>query len=227
MKDDIILHADNIHKSYYSPHTISILKGINLTVKRGETVAIIGRSGEGKSTLLQVIGTLDSPCKGSLQIGGKKVSGWNKSAIRNRHIAFIFQTFHLLDDYSAIDNVLLPAMIGRKSTHPDSDMYARAEKLLEHVGLQDRMDYNTKLLSGGEKQRVAIARAFCNNPDLILADEPTGNLDRQTADPIHSMLIDYAKNHGHGLVVVTHDPSLAALCDARYQLSDGILIRIP
>lgn len=226
MSDDIILQAEEIQKSYYQPHHISILKGINLTVKRGETVAIIGRSGEGKSTLLQVLGTLDSPCKGTLKIGGQQVSSWNKSAVRNKHIAFIFQTFHLLDDYSAIDNVLMPAKIGRKSTGIDSDAYARAEALLAHVGLKDRMDYNTKLLSGGEKQRVAIARAFCNNPDLILADEPTGNLDRQTADPIHSMLIDYAKSHGHGLVVVTHDPALAALCDARYRLADGVLNRI-
>ena len=226
MKDDIILQAEGLHKSYYQPHHVSILRGIDLTVKRGETVAIIGRSGEGKSTLLQVLGTLDSSCKGNLSIGGKKVSGWNKSAIRNRHIAFIFQTFHLLDDYSAIDNVLMPAKIGRKSTHPDSDMYLRAEALLEHVGLGERMDFNTKLLSGGEKQRVAIARAFCNNPDLILADEPTGNLDRQTADPIHAMLIEYARKHNHGLVVVTHDPALAALCDARYRLADGILNRI-
>lgn len=223
MKESIILQAENIHKTFSRPHPTSILRGVNLTVKRCETVAIIGRSGEGKSTLLQVLGTLESPCQGTLQIGGQKVSSWNNSTIRNKHIAFIFQTFHLLDDYSAIDNVLMPAKIGRKATHPDSEMYARAVYLLEHVGLQDRMDYNTKLLSGGEKQRVAIARAFSNNPDLILADEPTGNLDRQTAEPIHAMLIEYAKAHGHAIIIVTHDPALAALCDVRYQLSDGLL----
>lgn len=226
MKDEIILKAEGLKKSYHHPQTIHILNGIDLTVHKGETVAIVGRSGEGKSTLLQVLGTLDAPCTGTLHIGGKKVSAWNKSSIRNRHIAFIFQTFHLLDDYTAIDNVLMPAKIGRNSTHPGSEMYARAEALLCHVGLKDRMDYNTKVLSGGEKQRVAIARAFCNNPDLILADEPTGNLDKVTADPIHQMLIEYARTKGHGLVVVTHDPALAALCDARYQLTNGILDRI-
>jgi lipoprotein-releasing system ATP-binding protein len=221
--NDLILNATDLHKGFYRPQTLPILKGINLKVRRGETVAIVGRSGQGKSTLLQVLGTLDTPCKGTLEIGGKQVSGWNRSNVRNRHVAFIFQTFHLLDDYSAIDNVLMPAKIGRHATHEGSEMYLRAVELLEHVGLSDRTHYNTKLLSGGEKQRVAIARAFCNNPDLIFADEPTGNLDLQTATPIHSMLIDYAKQHGHGIVVVTHDPSLAALCDQQYQLTDGIL----
>lgn len=225
MSKGCILEAQDVHKSFYSPQKVEILRGVNLKVHDGETVAIIGRSGEGKSTLLQVLGTLDSPCKGAIRIANKKATGWNKSSIRNRHIAFIFQSFHLLDDYTAIENVLMPAKIGRKATHPDSEMYERAETLLDHVGLSQRMNYNTKLLSGGEKQRVAIARAFCNQPDLILADEPTGNLDRETANPIHSMLVSYAKENGHSLVVVTHDPTLAALCDTRYQLTDGILCK--
>lgn len=226
MSHTTILEAVELHKSFYAPHKTDILRGVNLKVSHGETVAILGRSGEGKSTLLQVLGTLDSPCKGSLRIADKKATSWNTPTIRNRHIAFIFQSFHLLDDYTAIENVLMPAKIGRKATHPESEMFGRAEALLNHVGLSERMDYNTKLLSGGEKQRVAIARAFCNQPDLILADEPTGNLDRQTAEPIHSMLVSYAKENGHSLVVVTHDPTLATLCDTRYQLNNGILCRL-
>lgn len=207
------------------PHKLSILNGIDLTVQQGETVAIMGRSGEGKSTLLQILGTLDSPCSGSITIMGQEVSYFNKSRIRNAHLAFIFQSFHLLEDYSALDNVLMPARIGRKEVSHGSAAYRYATELLDHVGLSDRADFNTKLLSGGEKQRVAIARALCNQPDIILADEPSGNLDKVTAQSIHELLLGFARRQNKALLIVTHDESLAQLCDTRYHLTDGQLVR--
>jgi lipoprotein-releasing system ATP-binding protein len=186
----------------------------------------MGRSGEGKSTLLQILGTLETPCSGALEIDGQTVTSFNKSRIRNQKLAFVFQSFHLLEDYTAIDNVLMPARIGRKATTPDSAAYKRACDLLESVGLGDRIHFNTKLLSGGEKQRVAIARALCNDPDIILADEPSGNLDRQTARFIHDLLIGFANKHGKTLILVTHDQELASLCSHRYSLCDGKLVPI-
>lgn len=219
------LEAKEIHKDFYSPKKLSILKGINLTVHQGESVAIMGRSGEGKSTLLQVLGTLDNPSTGSLSIMDEEVSYFNKSRIRNRNLAFIFQSFHLLEDYSALDNVLMPAKIGRKDTTPGSEAYNRAIELLHLVGLEDRAAFDTKLLSGGEKQRVAIARALCNNPDIILGDEPSGNLDRVTAESIHQLLLNFCRLHNKALIVVTHDETLAKLCDTTYHLKDGLLFK--
>lgn len=218
-----LLQAKQITKSFYYPQEIGILKGIDLSVTRGETVAIMGRSGEGKSTLLQILGTLDAPCSGKLEICGEQVNTFNKSRIRNQKLAFIFQSFHLLDDYTALENVLMPARIGRKKIAKGSEVYERGMFLLERVALDHRAHFNTKLLSGGEKQRVAIARAMCNNPELILADEPSGNLDKQTSEIIHSFLIDFVKQDQKGLIVVTHDRDLAALCEKNYLLSEGIL----
>ncbi len=214
----MILRAKNLHKAFYYPKRIDILRGVDLNVAVGETVAITGRSGQGKSTLLQILGTLDMPCKGSLEIAGYDVSQFNKSKIRNQHIAFIFQSFHLLEDYSALENVMMPARIGRHSANQSHGM-----KLLEFVGLADRAHFDAKLLSGGEKQRVAIARALCNDPELILADEPSGNLDKQTAGTIHQLLLRYARENKKSLIFVTHDPDLAALCDRRLVLSNGFL----
>jgi len=216
----IALEAKQLHKAFYNPNKVSILDGVDLTVHQGETVAIMGRSGEGKSTLLQILGTLDSACKGSLTILDQAVTRYNKSKIRNCNLAFVFQSFHLLDDYTALENILLPASIGRHSIEAGSPAYVRGCELLEHVGLSDRAHFNTKLLSGGEKQRVAIARALCNDPEIILADEPSGNLDRQTAHLIHSLLLTFAKERNKSLIVVTHDEELAALCDTRYQLEN-------
>lgn len=217
------LQAKDIHKTFYSPAKVSILRGVDLTVSYGEAIAIMGRSGEGKSTLLQVLGTLDSPCKGQLNIADQKISRSNISEIRNRHIAFVFQAFHLLEDYTALENVLMPARIARKNISKGSDAYLRGCSLLEKVGLSDRASFYTKQLSGGEKQRVAIARALCNDPDIILADEPSGNLDRQTASSIHTLLLDFVREGGKSLIVVTHDHELAKLCDKQYQLEQGML----
>ncbi len=220
---DVILKAKQLKKSFYNPSKVDIFTGIDLEVHRGETVAIMGRSGQGKSTLLQILGTLDKPCKGKLEIANYRVSFFNKAKIRNQHIGFIFQSFHLLDDYTAIDNILMPACIARKSTHSGSAAYNRGFELLDKVGLTNRADFPAKLLSGGEKQRIAIARAMCNDPDIIFADEPSGNLDDQTSEMIHHLLLSFAKEHGKTLVIVTHDNRLAELCETRYTLQEGKL----
>jgi lipoprotein-releasing system ATP-binding protein len=218
-----VLIAKSIHKNFYNPSPVHILKGVDLTVMRGDTVAIMGRSGEGKSTLLQILGTLESACSGYLEIANQAVSNFNKSKIRNNNLAFIFQSFHLLEDYTALENVLMPASIARKNTSTGSIAYNRACQLLEKVGLHSRMHFNTKLLSGGEKQRVAIARALCNDPDILFADEPSGNLDKQTSQYIHDLLLDFAHSQGKSLILVTHDADLAAMCSRRYRLCEGLL----
>lgn len=219
-----VLKAKEIYKAYYAPAKVSILSGVDLRVEAGETVAIMGRSGQGKSTLLHLLGTLEKPCSGQLEILGQAVSLFNKSKIRNRHIGFVFQSFHLLEDYTALDNVLWPARVSRRNISPGSLHYNRAMGLLEEVGLSQRAHFHTKLLSGGEKQRVAIARALCNDPDILLADEPSGNLDQQTSQLIHDLLLGFVKKGGKTLIVVTHNQDLASLCDKRYQLQDGILV---
>jgi lipoprotein-releasing system ATP-binding protein len=220
---DTILKASDLHKSYYTPTKTDILNGVNLSVSRGETVAITGRSGQGKSTLLHVLGTLENACSGSLEIAGYSINSFNKSRIRNKNIAFIFQSFHLMEDYTSLENVLMPALIARQNTSKGTASHDHALHLLELVGLKDRMHFNTKLLSGGEKQRVAIARALCNDPDLIFADEPSGNLDKQTSVAIHELLLGFAKEHSKSIILVTHDKDLANLCDKRYVLHEGLL----
>lgn len=219
-----LLEAKNLSKAFYNPSVVQILKGISLQVHAGESVAIVGRSGEGKSTLLQILGTLEEPCEGGLFIEGQKVHGANRSSIRNEKIGFVFQSFHLLEDYTALENVLMPARIARQSLSRGSPAEQRGRALLEKVGLADRADYHTKLLSGGEKQRVALARAMCNNPSLILADEPSGNLDSQTALMIHQILLEFPKDGNKGLLLVTHDRDLARLCSRQYELRNGQLL---
>lgn len=219
----ILMEAQNISKSFYYPKTVPILKEITLQIKAGESTAIVGRSGEGKSTLLQILGTLEDPCSGSLLIGGQKVNASNRIQMRNAQIGFVFQSFHLLEDYTALENVLMPARIARQSVGSGSAALKRAHALLEQVGLSDRALFQTNLLSGGEKQRVALARAMCNNPSLILADEPSGNLDSNTAQMIHEILLKFAQEESKALVLVTHDRDLARLCTRQYELREGIL----
>lgn len=218
-----ILQAKKIYKSYRIPQQVNVLQGVDLTIFQGEAVAITGRSGQGKSTLLHVLGTLDRPCEGILEIAGQTVTPMSVSSIRNRHLAFVFQSFHLLDDYTAIENVLMPARIARQSIAKGSRAYHRGLELLDKVGLSDRALQTTKLLSGGEKQRVAIARALCNQPDILFADEPSGNLDRLTSRSIHDLLLNYVREEGKTLVVVTHDLELAGRCDRRFSLENGAL----
>ena len=223
MKTEVVLKANNLKKSFYYPHETTIINNLSLEIYEGESVAIMGRSGQGKSTLLQLLGTLDNPCQGSIEIAGKKVNFFNKSKIRSNHLAFVFQSFHLMEDYTALENILMPAFIKRLPIGKNSESYLRAMELLELVQLSDHMHHGAKLLSGGEKQRIALARAMINQPDVILADEPSGNLDRETAKKIHEILIDYTKRNRKSLVVVTHDESLAKLCDTVYFLNQGML----
>ena len=218
-----LLEAKNISKSFYHPKTLQILQNIFLQVSSGESVAIVGRSGEGKSTLLQILGTLEEPCDGSLHICGEQVKGSNRTNIRNSKIGFVFQFFHLLEDYTALENVLMPARIAGKPIGKGSEAQKRAFALLDRVGLLDRAHYHTKWLSGGEKQRVAVARAMCNDPAIILADEPSGNLDHHTAQMIHDILLSFANEKGKALLLVTHDHELAARCSKQYELRNARL----
>lgn len=214
-----ILSARQIRKRYIHPLDLEILKGIDLDIFPGDSIAIMGRSGEGKSTLLQILGTLENPTSGTLHIQGESAS-YHTDKIRNRHIGFVFQSFHLLEDFSALENVQMPAWIARKSRQ---ETLAQANYLLKKVGLEDRTHHFAKQLSGGERQRVSIARAFFNNPDLLLADEPTGNLDRTTAADIQTLLLDFAHHEGKALLLVTHDPDLAKMCKKTYVLHEGLL----
>ncbi len=227
MRPQILVHAKSIKKSFDFPLKTSILSNIDFKAYAGQSIAIVGRSGEGKSTLLQILGTLDQPCEGELYIDQHLVTSSNRSYIRNHLIGFIFQSFHLLEDYTAIENILMPAKIARKNTTKGSPAYRRALLLLENVGLSERAFHYTKFLSGGEKQRVALARAFCNDPKIIFADEPTGNLDSKTGHVIHSLLLEFAQREGKALVLVTHDKDLAALCSVRYELCQGSLRQFP
>lgn len=213
-----MLVAKNLRKSYFHPNRCEIIKGVSLTVQLGETVAIMGPSGVGKSTLLHILGTLDAPSCGSLEIAGKDALGDQSAAIRNQHIGFVFQNYNLLDEYTVLENVLMPSRIGRTGNQEEE-----AKRLLEEVGLSDHLDHFAKQLSGGEKQRAAIARALCNNPDLILADEPSGNLDEANSKRIHEILIQTAKKRNKGLIVVTHNHDLAKQCDFIYTLHEGTL----
>jgi len=218
-----LLKAEDISKAFYYPNLVPILKGISLHIEGGESLAIVGRSGEGKSTLLHILGTLEEPCKGLLFIEGEEVNPSNRDRLRNRKIGFIFQSFHLLEDHTALENVLMPARIARCPVGKGSAAEERAHVLLEKVGLADRARFHTKLLSGGEKQRVALARAMCNDPCLIFADEPSGNLDSQTAQIIHDMLLNFASHPGKALLLVTHNGELAHLCSRRCELRHGML----
>jgi lipoprotein-releasing system ATP-binding protein len=200
----MILTAQNIKKAYPK---VEVLKDIHLSLAKGESIAICGRSGEGKTTLLHILGGLEKPDSGQVHLQGEK--------------GFVFQSYNLLEDFTALENVLMPARIARQKTTREQGL-----KLLKLVDLEQRADFPAKLLSGGEKQRVALARALCNNPSLILADEPTGNLDRETGKKIGQLLFSLVKTQGASLILVTHDPELAKECDKRYELKSGSLTRV-
>ncbi len=223
MKPKPVLSAKNIRKVFLRPAEIEILKGVSLDIYPGESIAIMGASGEGKSTLLHILGTLEEATSGELIIAGKSVQNNPPPSLRNRHIGFVFQSFHLLEDYTVLQNVLMPALIGGKEIHSKSEAYARAIDLVKKVGLEKRLEYPTKLLSGGEKQRTALARALCNDPEILLADEPSGNLDHTTSRQIQELLLGSVKEFNKSLVVVTHDDALASLCDRKLVLWDGHL----
>jgi lipoprotein-releasing system ATP-binding protein len=203
--------------------TLAVLKDVNLVVRHGGTVCITGESGCGKSTLLGLIGGLDRPTAGSIVAGGRDITELAESDLskyRNLEVGFIFQFHFLLKDFTALENVMIPAMLGNE---PQRRLRERARQLLAEVGLGERMDAWPLSLSGGERQRVAVARALVNEPPLILADEPTGNLDERNARMVEEMLFDLVGRHGRTMILVSHDQSLAARADARFLLASGVL----
>ncbi|MEW6096734.1 MAG: ABC transporter ATP-binding protein [bacterium] len=220
--EDVILKAIDIYKSYPSGKIkIDVLYGLNLEVRNGEVLVIVGASGVGKSTLLNLLGTLDKPDKGDIQVEGKSISqlnGRRLAKFRNEAIGFIFQAHHLLPEFSALENVMLPALITRRKNR---EVREEAELLLEEVGLSNRKNHRPAQLSCGEAQRVAIVRALLNKPHLILADEPTGNLDSNTAKEIYYLLQRLTKQRNHTLVMVTHNEELAKRADRVLRLADG------
>jgi len=213
-----MIEVKQISKSF---GTLQVLHGVSLTIERGEIVAIIGKSGAGKTTLLQIIGTLDRPDSGSVIIDGTDVLHLGEQALaefRNSHIGFIFQFHQLLPEFTALENVMMPALIHRDSR---DDARQRATQLLTDLGLADRMSHKPNELSGGERQRVAAARAMMMNPDVILADEPSGSLDEANKHELHALLRDMRERFGQTIVIVTHDKELAAISDRIITLTDG------
>ena len=220
-----MIEVQDIHKSFGSLH---VLQGVSLSVQQGEIVSIIGKSGAGKTTLLQIIGTLDRPDRGSVRIGGTDVLQLGEkelAAFRNKHIGFIFQFHQLLPEFTALENVMMPALIAAASGRGDAkEAESRARLLLSELGLDLRLDHKPAQLSGGEKQRVAAARAMMMQPDVILADEPSGSLDEANKHELHALLLDLRKRFGQTIVIVTHDKELAAISDRIIELRDGRIV---
>ena len=213
-----MIQVRNIEKSF---GTLKVLKGIDLDVKKAEVVSIMGASGAGKSTLLQILGTLSTPDAGSLVIDGIDVLSLSSKALadfRNRKIGFVFQFHHLLPEFTALENVMIPAFIAGRSK---KDAEAAAKELLTELGLAERFSHKPSELSGGEQQRVAIARALINRPAVLFADEPSGNLDSKTKDEIHRLFFTLRDKYGQTVVIVTHDPELAEMCDRSLYMVDG------
>lgn len=213
--------AENLSKSFGN---LQALKGVSLSISKGEVVSVVGASGAGKSTLLQILGTLSTPDTGSLIIDGQEVLHMNASklsAFRNRRIGFVFQSHRLLPEFTALENVMIPSLIAGLS---NKESASRAKAQLSEVGLSDRMDHKPSELSGGEAQRVAIARALVNNPAVLFADEPSGNLDSATKQDIHRIFFEMREKHGQTIVIVTHDETLADMCDRKLVMSDGLII---
>src|SRR6187551_1359582 len=216
-----MLQATSIEKSYGQ---LKVLKGINLEIKAGEVVAIVGASGAGKSTLLHILGTLDMPDKGSVQIKGQDVfsqSSKNLAAFRNKSLGFVFQFHNLLPEFSALENVIIPGLI---STTSEKKVKDRAVELLKMLGLGHRIHHKPSELSGGEQQRIAVARAMINSPDLILADEPSGNLDSKNALELHQLFFQLRKEIGQTFIIVTHNEELSRMADRRVEMADGVIL---
>lgn len=218
------LSVVGLAKSYpVSGRALSVLRGLDLTVGRGEMIAIVGASGVGKSTLLHLLGGLDTADAGTIRIGDTELTAIpdaDRVAFRNQHIGFVFQFHHLLPEFTALENAEMPMRIGRQ---PAAVRRPRATDVLTRVGLAERLDHRPGMLSGGEQQRVAVARALVMNPDLLLADEPTGDLDEATADALHALLREMHRERQLTSVIATHNPRLAASCDRVLRLHDGRL----
>lgn len=215
-----MITARNIHKHYGS---VEVLKSVDLNIQKGEVVAIAGPSGSGKSTLLHILGTLDRPDKGTVVMNGQDLGGlWGNrlSDFRNRHIGFVFQFHHLLPEFSALENICIPGWLARR---PRKQVREEAAQLLDLMGLSHRMENKPNQLSGGEQQRVAVARALINQPDIVFADEPTGNLDTAHARELHQLFFDLRKQFQQTFLIVTHNEELAGLSDRVLHMKDGQL----
>lgn len=222
----IILEAKNVAMTYKKPVENTLFSHLNLTLHEGESISITGASGSGKSSLLQILGSLQEPSLGQVFIHGKPLSHQSLSFVRNKYIGFVFQFYYLLDELNVIENVLLPAKIARTNTQPDSQLYQEAMNLLCTLEMSDKAFLRPSILSGGEKQRVAIARACINDNSIILADEPTGNLDEKNAQIIQNILLTFCKEKRKSLILVTHNEEFALKCSKRFVLEDKMLKQV-
>ncbi|WP_250419144.1 MULTISPECIES: ABC transporter ATP-binding protein [Pontibacter] len=218
----LVLQVSNIHKKYGN---LEVLKGINLTIGTGEVVSIVGASGAGKSTLLHILGTLDNADSGEVLFEGKNIAKYNASDLakfRNRHIGFIFQFHNLLPEFTAVENVCLPGFLAGR---PEKEVIERAKELLMMLNLSHRLDHKPSEMSGGEQQRTAVARALINSPEVIFADEPSGNLDSKNAKELHDIFFRLRDEFNQTFVIVTHNEQLAAMADRTLVMKDGLIVQ--
>lgn len=216
-----MIKASNIYKKYGN---VEVLKGVDLTIEKGEVACIVGASGAGKSTLLQIIGTLEEADKGSIIIDNHDIISLNQKKLaefRNKNIGFVFQFHHLLPEFTALENICIPALIAGLS---QKEATQKAMQLLDYMNLTDRKDHKPSMMSGGEQQRIAVARALINDPSVVLADEPSGNLDSQSAKDLHQLFFKLRDMLGQTFVIVTHNPQLAEMSDKTFTMKDGLII---